>query len=54
MQQRKGGFAFIQIVDTVKRVLDGFDAGATMSLDAVDDAEAWARRQARQLIAAAG
>lgn len=49
-----GRLAFIQIVDTVKRVLDGFDAGATLSLDAVDDAEAWARRQARQLIAAVG
>ncbi|GAA4779024.1 1-deoxy-D-xylulose-5-phosphate reductoisomerase [Microbacterium gilvum] len=47
-----GRLPFTGIVDTVAAVLDRHEAPAELSLEALSDAEAWARRTADALIAA--
>lgn len=41
-----GRLPFLGIVDTVRRVVEAYDAPSELSLDAVDDAERWARARA--------
>lgn len=43
---------FLDIVDTVRAVVEEFDAPGAVTLDAVDAAESWARARADALIAA--
>ncbi|NHI16404.1 1-deoxy-D-xylulose-5-phosphate reductoisomerase [Microbacterium excoecariae] len=45
-----GAIRFTDIVDTVEAVVDEHDAPAELTLDALADAEAWARRAADQRI----
>ncbi|WP_062460510.1 1-deoxy-D-xylulose-5-phosphate reductoisomerase [Demequina soli] len=49
-----GALPFLGIVETVRRVVEEYDAPDTVTLEAVDDAEAWARRRARDAITGAG
>ena len=46
-----GGLPFLEIAETVERVLDEFDPAAdgALTVEAVLATEAWARRAARQL-----
>ncbi|MDN4477187.1 1-deoxy-D-xylulose-5-phosphate reductoisomerase [Demequina sp. SYSU T00039] len=50
----EGMLPFLGIVDTVRSVVEAYDAPATVDLDAVDEAERWARERARGAIAAQG
>jgi len=47
-----GSLPFLGIVDTVRSVVEAYEAPAEISLEAVDAAEAWARHQAAAVIAA--
>jgi 1-deoxy-D-xylulose-5-phosphate reductoisomerase len=46
----KRRITFLQIEEIVHRVLDGSEAGNDLSLEAIEDADAVARRKARQII----
>jgi 1-deoxy-D-xylulose-5-phosphate reductoisomerase len=46
-----GSLPFLGIVDTVRSVVEQYEAPGEMTLDAVDAAEAWARARAATLIA---
>ncbi|PKQ25113.1 MAG: 1-deoxy-D-xylulose-5-phosphate reductoisomerase [Actinobacteria bacterium HGW-Actinobacteria-4] len=46
-----GKLPFLGIVDTVRSVVEAYKAPGEMTLDAVDDAERWAREQANSLVA---
>jgi len=46
-----GGLPFLGIVDTVRAVVEAYEFPGAVSLDAVEDAELWARRAASQFIA---
>lgn len=48
----EGRLRFVDIVDTVRAVVEEFDAPREITLDAVDEAEAYARRRADALISA--
>ncbi|WP_084104375.1 1-deoxy-D-xylulose-5-phosphate reductoisomerase [Demequina sp. NBRC 110056] len=45
-----GSLPFLGIVDTVRRVVEEYEAPAQLSLEAVDEAERWARERARARI----
>jgi len=45
-----GSLPFLGIVDTVRRVVEEYDAPSELSLEAVDEAERWARARAAALI----
>ncbi|WP_313356867.1 1-deoxy-D-xylulose-5-phosphate reductoisomerase [Microbacterium sp.] len=47
-----GRLSFLGIVDTVRRVVDAHDAPEKLTIEALDDAESWARATADALIAA--
>lgn len=47
-----GSLPFLGIVDTVRSVVEAYEAPARISLEAVDAAEAWARHKAAAVIAA--
>lgn len=47
-----GKLPFLGIVDTVRSVVEGYEAPTQVSLEAVDAAESWARSQAAVVIAA--
>lgn len=47
-----GRLPFVGIVDTVRRVVEAFEFAGEVTLDAVDEAESWARTRADALIAA--
>jgi 1-deoxy-D-xylulose-5-phosphate reductoisomerase len=47
-----GALPFLGIVDTVRAVVEAYEAPGDVSLEAVDDAESWARSRADALIAA--
>ncbi|WP_296665042.1 1-deoxy-D-xylulose-5-phosphate reductoisomerase [Demequina sp.] len=47
-----GDLPFLGIVDTVRNVVEKYQAPARITLDEVDHAEAWARERARAVIAA--
>lgn len=47
-----GRLAFLGIVDTVQRVIDAHDAPEQLTIEALADAESWARAKADALIAA--
>lgn len=49
-----GMLPFLGIVDTVRSVVEAYEAPTTVDLDAVDRAETWARERARGAIAARG
>ena len=49
----EGRLTFPGILDTVRRIVDAHDAPATLSREALADAEAWARTAADAVIAAA-
>ena len=49
-----GMLPFLGIVDTVRSVVEAYEAPATVDLDQVDRAEAWARERARGAIAEQG
>ncbi|WP_062134821.1 1-deoxy-D-xylulose-5-phosphate reductoisomerase [Demequina aestuarii] len=46
----EGRLPFLGIVDTVRSVVEQYEAPAELSLDAVDEAERWARERASALI----
>jgi 1-deoxy-D-xylulose-5-phosphate reductoisomerase len=46
-----GSLPFLGIVDTVRHVVEAYEAPSTVSLDAVDEAERWARATADAVIA---
>lgn len=48
-----GKLGFLEIVDTVRAVVEDFDAPAEVTLEAVEQAEGWARREAQARIAGA-
>jgi 1-deoxy-D-xylulose-5-phosphate reductoisomerase len=48
-----GRIGFLDIVGTVERVLGEHDGGADLTLDAVLDAELWARARAQELVSRA-
>ena len=48
-----GDLPFLGIVDTVRSVVEAYDAPAEVTLDEVDHAESWARERAARAIAAA-
>ncbi|MFJ6654023.1 1-deoxy-D-xylulose-5-phosphate reductoisomerase [Microbacterium sp. NPDC091313] len=48
-----GRLAFTGIVDTIRRVVDAHDAPSQLTREGLADAEAWARRSADEVIAAA-
>jgi 1-deoxy-D-xylulose-5-phosphate reductoisomerase len=47
-----GTLSFLGIVDTVRSVVERYEAPAEITLEAVDAAESWARAQAAAAIAA--
>jgi len=47
-----GRLPFVRIVDVIEATLDEHDVGNVTTLDDVDQADAWARRRAAQLVAA--
>ncbi|MBB2975998.1 1-deoxy-D-xylulose-5-phosphate reductoisomerase [Microbacterium endophyticum] len=47
----EGRLSFPGIIETVQRTVDAHEAPASLSLDSLADAEAWARRRADELIA---
>ncbi len=47
-----GRLSFLGILDTIERVVDAHEAPDALTREALDDAEAWARRTADRLIAA--
>jgi len=47
---RQGRLAFIDIVPTVQAVLSRHDVPSEVTVEAILDADAWARETARQLI----
>ncbi|WP_062384905.1 1-deoxy-D-xylulose-5-phosphate reductoisomerase [Demequina iriomotensis] len=49
-----GALPFLGIVDTVRRVVEAYEAPASVTLEAVDEAEAWARASARRAVAGVG
>ncbi|SEJ49118.1 1-deoxy-D-xylulose-5-phosphate reductoisomerase [Demequina mangrovi] len=49
-----GALPFLGIVDTVRRVVEEYEAPTSVTLDAVDEAEGWARDRARAVIAGMG
>ncbi|WP_217183559.1 1-deoxy-D-xylulose-5-phosphate reductoisomerase [Streptomyces sp. AC495_CC817] len=48
-----GRLSFLGIVDTIARVVDAHEPPASLTVDSLADAEAWARRAADRLITAA-
>ncbi len=48
-----GSLPFLGIVETVRRVVEAYEAPASVTLEAVDEAERWARATADAVIAAA-
>jgi 1-deoxy-D-xylulose-5-phosphate reductoisomerase len=46
-----GKIGFLDIVDTIERVVDRHDAPSTVSLESVLAADEWARREASTLLA---
>jgi 1-deoxy-D-xylulose-5-phosphate reductoisomerase len=46
--------SFLGITDTVRRVVEAYEGADASSVEAVEDAEAWARARARELIANVG
>ncbi|WP_062516921.1 1-deoxy-D-xylulose-5-phosphate reductoisomerase [Demequina gelatinilytica] len=49
-----GALPFLGIVDTVRRVVEAYEAPSSVTLDAVDEAERWARTRAHEVIAGVG
>lgn len=47
-----GRLSFLGIVDTVRSVVEEYDAPGSVSLETIEDAETWARMRARAVIAA--
>ena len=47
---RMGRIGYLEIIDTVADVLASFDAGASVDLEGVLGADAWARQSARRIL----
>ena len=50
----EGRLTFLGIVDAVRDVVEAYEGGEAATVEAVEAAEAWARRRARDLISNVG